>query len=190
MSPSSQKIRQVVVFVAMLLCLVSASGCFEDVLNRDLSLPAPLRDDFPYEFEVSERLFPFGGDNFQSNFGGHQHYFVIRGVIAPKPGQDFYQQSRKALRNYFTDNTVTIVVHGRDDQERESADVFVEDVNVGLTLIKDGLAWWSGAEFDGFEQYRDAQAEAEEQRSGLWGRLDDPIHPADFEQLHRERRGW
>ncbi len=71
----------------------------------------------------------------------------------------------------------------------EVADVFVinadpadiaGDLNVGLELIRQGLGWFDGTEFENSELYQQAELEAKTEKIGLWSEPD-PVPPWKFE---------
>ncbi len=161
-------------------------GCNGDILNAGKMLPAPLRYDFPYSIDEANRIRWWDGDNFDVKVGDVVHYIVVRGLIPPRTGQPFATQSRDRVRSLSRRKNLDIVVYRHDESKREVGDVFLDGENLGLRIIREGLAWYDGNEFEGSEQYRLAEEEAREKKLGLWA-SPDPVHPAEF--LDEQARG-
>ncbi len=56
----------------------------------------------------------------------------------------------------------------------------VVDIDVGLVMIRRGLAWYDGTEIEQAEAYRRAQAAARRQRRGIWSGSTEPQPPWEF----------
>ena len=183
------------VCVCTAFIIMMAIGC-DSTFGTRRDLPAPLRNDFPYE--ISGRLIGIaGGDNLQLFKDGSLHDIVIQGVDTPKSGQAFFQESRLALIKLTQSVTVRATVIGRDPHQREIAFVHVpgnrisgsgksnealpnEMADVGFEIIKVGLGWYDGSDFPNADQYRAAEKAARIARVGLWSDAN-PIAPWDFE---------
>jgi endonuclease YncB( thermonuclease family) len=105
---------------------------------------------------------------------------VVRllGIKALDPTHDRYgRDAAAALRNHLTDQPARVRVQqdsdGRakiDRHERVIAELFVGDRNLGITLVKDGLALvYTVYPFDAINTYLEHQARARELERGLWG---------------------
>jgi endonuclease YncB( thermonuclease family) len=185
--PAARKhpIANGVSWFASMLIFIGVMGCRDSIESK--SLPAPIRDEVEYNL-IGRIHRVWSADNFE--FGDQQelHFILVRGVDCPKLGQAFHSQSRRAARALTNGKDVRIEVVGRDELMTEIADVFVsnednstqDETNVGLELIKRGLGWYDGNEFEGADVYRLAQEEAKAQKIGLWS-LENPVSPAEFE---------
>ncbi len=159
--------------------LLLAAGCGWDGFSDFKSLPAPIAAELPYQIDNCRRKSVWGGDNFELADDGVVHYIVMEGIIAPKPGQRFYLNSRRQLVQMLGQDLFRVQVVGRDSFRREVGFVFVGDTCLNLEMLKQGLAWYDGSEFEGWEEYLRAEEEARSARVGLWRQLN-PIHPDDF----------
>ena len=144
----------------ILVVLMLGFGCNDPLLTGDRLMPAPLREDFPYEIS-GIAYSQFMGDSFQFTTDETAHFIILRGVDTPKSGQPFYRDARIALRKLIRYKTIRIKVVARDGQHREIGFAYcstAEDAitnyqpadvtcDVGLQLIKLGLGWYDGSEF-------------------------------------------
>ena len=144
------------------------------------SLPAPLAEDFPYEIPSGERMRVWGGENFELSDNGVLHFLILEGVSAPKPSQPHYEESRKHLIQMLRGKRIRTVIQSRDHMMREMARVYVDDVDVNLQMVKDGMAWWDGTEINGFEEIKMAEAIAREAKLGLFANPE-AVHPSEFQ---------
>ena len=69
----------------------------------------------------------FGGDNFQMFEGAHLHYIVLEGVDSPKPGQQFYIESRDALTSLLDEQSIELRIIRCDPDYREIGFAYLED---------------------------------------------------------------
>lgn len=118
---------------------------------------------------------------------------VVRfaGIDAPERGQAFSRQSREFLREAVRGRRVRTDCYKRDDHDREICRVFIDADDLGLRMLRAGMAW----HFKRFEseQTQDERAEydatqmgARNRRRGLW-RDDVPMPPWECRKLRRER---
>lgn len=94
-------------------------------------------------------------------------------VAAPSMGGPFHEESTKYLEGLIQNRTVTVVrlLHGR----AESGIVYVGDVDIGLEMIKAGMAWYYATDYpvqlsNEKKQYAIAAREAKIRRLGIWGK--------------------
>lgn len=173
------------------ISLLLTAGCIDSFFASDGSMPAPLREDFPYEISGAASS-QFMGDSFLFKTEDTIHFIVLKGIDTPREGQPFHRDARRALRKMVRYKTIRVRVVGRDAyhheigfavsppkegaQEKDSP----VDRDVGLQLIRLGLGWYDGAEFEDAELYRAAQQEARDARRGLWEQ-EDPVPPWEHE---------
>ena len=164
----------------LLVSFFSNLGCDNAGLIPEKTVPAPIAEKFPYEIPTATAKVIWGGDNFQVSHDGVVHYLVLQGIDSPKPGQDYYQPSRKHLEDLITNRPLRVIVYGLDNEKREVARVFINDMDVSLNMLRAGLAWYDGNEFEDAESFKQAEKTARDKKIGLW--IDpDPIHPSEFE---------
>ena len=165
----------------VLTLTIFAGGCGPNLK----AIPTPLHDPVEQVFEGRIRRI-WGGDNFEFGERLQLHYVLIRGVDTPKPGQDYYNEAREFFTKAVRGQTARVEICSRDELAREFADVFVlprkeGDVkkDMGLELIKAGLGWYDGMEFDKAEEFRQAEQEARASKIGLWSK-ENPVPPWEF----------
>ncbi len=107
----------------ILVGMCSLNGCADSTFGTYRGLPAPLRNDFPYEV-LGQATSHIGGDSFQMNIDGTIHFVVIEGIDSPKPGQPFYDEAIAHLTAMVDHQPLRLHVIGRDSLEREVALVF------------------------------------------------------------------
>ncbi len=175
----------------VLFCLL---GC-----EQSRSLPAPLLENSEYELEGRVRRL-WGGDSFEFGEVDELHCIMIRGVDTPKPGQQYFDDAKAHLAKLLRKRIARISIVSRDSMMREFADVHSRpktagnatlaeyantpdgiEINVGLSLIQEGLGWYDGMEFEGAEAYKQAELAAREARLGIWVQ-ENPVPPWDFEE--------
>jgi endonuclease YncB( thermonuclease family) len=109
-----------------------------------------------------------------------------RGPHPGSPGQPFGAEALAYVRDLITGKQVRLEILGKDRHGRSLAIVWLGDVNVNLTLVKEGLAWVSPsvgnprvrAELEVAEQ------QAQRARYGLWS-LPDPEPPWQYRKRLR-----
>lgn len=130
----------------------------------------------PHEpFEITGRVIKnHDGDtiNLQTN---EQGILTIRlsGADTPETGQAYWRVARDNLRSQVAEKTVTAWCFKRDQYNREVCHVTVNGSDLGLALVKQGLAWYAFMFANELtltmrEAYQSAEAQAREQRLGLW----------------------
>jgi endonuclease YncB( thermonuclease family) len=102
------------------------------------------------------------------------------------PGQPFGAEAAAYVRDLLVDKQVRLDVYGKDRSGRSLAVVWLGDIDVNLTLVKEGLAWVSpsltvrkvriGLEL--------AERQAQVGKYGLWA-LPNPESPWAFRKRHR-----
>ena len=121
----------------------------------------------------------------------------LLGVVLPEPprtgptgiavgGQPFGAQAERYARDLLLEKQVSLDVYGKDRAGRRLAVVWLGEINVNLTLVKEGLAWVDP--FLTATNVRAALEVAERQaqvgRYGLWG-LPEPEPPWEYRKRHR-----
>lgn len=102
------------------------------------------------------------------------------------PGQPFGAEAAAYVRDLLVDKQVRLDVYGKDRSGRSLAVVWLGDIDVNLTLVKEGLAWVSPSLTVpkvriGLEV---AERQAQVGRYGLWA-LPNPESPWEFRKRHR-----
>jgi endonuclease YncB( thermonuclease family) len=102
--------------------------------------------------------------------------------------QPFGDEAASYLRALLLGKQVLLEPHGKDRKGRLRAVVYLGEINVNLTLVKEGLAWVSPGNTS--PQVRAplqvAERQAQVARYGLWS-LPDPEPPWKFRKRHGVR---
>jgi len=109
-----------------------------------------------------------------------------RSGIPPTEGQPFGPEAATYVRDLLVDKQVRLETYGKDRGGRILAVVWLGDINVNLTLVKEGLAWVSpGISVSkvriGLEV---AERQAQVAKYGLWA-LPNPEPPWEYRRRHR-----
>ena len=169
--------------MTLLLVVYIVYGRDDELLIDTTSIPAGLRANSSANL-VGYIGRIWGGDNFEFGDESELHYFFITGVDCPEPGQPFFNRARRFLIARYRHKTLELTIDGYDDLKREFGHaIYVNqegvETDVGLNLIKHGMAWYDGGKFEGSEAYREAFEEAKREKIGLWAQSD-PVPPWEF----------
>lgn len=118
-----------------------------------------------------------------------QHKVRLSGIDAPEKRQAFGNQARQALAAHVFRRQVSVQWSKRDRYGRIVGNVYVGQIDVGLALIKTGLAWhYKAYQKEQSAQDRAAYSAAEDAarraRLGLWQDAS-RIAPWEFRRLRR-----
>jgi endonuclease YncB( thermonuclease family) len=123
---------------------------------------------------------------------GPQGSFLVRlvGIDAPEtgkskgdPGQPYSQAARRYLAQLVLNRCAELVFFGADRYARKLAVVRVDNQNVNLTMVREGLAEvYRGRKPDGFDSapFEAAQAQAQAERKGVWQQGRDYRSPVEW----------
>ncbi len=103
----------------------------------------------------------------------------IHGIDAPEAGQSYGREATAALKP-LEGYAVRFRAIDVDRYGRTVAKVYYGEEDIGLLMIRAGHAWHY-ARYDQSRAYRDAEAEAQSARRGLWAE-DSPVAPWDWRQ--------
>ena len=88
-------------------------------------------------------------------------------IDAPEGKQDFGQRSKKTLSDMVFGKQVKIESHGTDKYKRTLGTIFLDDMDVNLEMIKQGMAWVY-IQYAKDKAYFDAEQQARNSGAGLW----------------------
>ena len=106
----------------------------------------------------------------------------LDGIDAPETRQPFFQRAKQLTSRFVFGKVARVEVRDVDQYGRLVARVYVDELDLSLALVEQGLAWH-------FTRYSDDQTLAEAERAaraagvGLW-RAPNPVPPWEF------RRGF
>ena len=109
-----------------------------------------------------------------------------RAGVQPTEGQPFGPEAFSYLRDLLTNKQVRLETYGKDRSGRTLGVVWLGDINVNLTLVKEGLAWVSPRipVTKVRVELEVAERQARVGKYGLWA-LPDPEPPWEYRQRHR-----
>ena len=114
---------------------------------------------------------------------GNVYSVKLLGVDAPDENQSYFKKARKRLSELLDGKDVTLMLR-TNERDEAYATIFVGGDDVGLHLIREGLAWFSPSrattQNDADQtQYKSAEAAAKAAKLGLWDDKE-PIAPWAF----------
>ncbi len=118
------------------------------------------------------------GDTVSVKAGQKVFKLRLHGIDAPERGQDFGTKAKEALAAGIAGKMVLVHVRDIDRYGRIVAELFCDDVNWGLKLLEEGLAWHYTA-YDSSAVYAEAEARARQARRGLWSKPG-PVPPWEY----------
>jgi endonuclease YncB( thermonuclease family) len=139
------------------------------------------------EYQVTRVI---DGDTIKVDDGSKKITVRMVGIDAPEtskskndPGQPFSQRATKHLSSLVLNQTVDIKSYGLDRDGRVLGEVFLEDRNINLEMVKAGYAEvYRGKTAPGLdlEQYRKAEENAKKANRGMWVLGDKYISPREW----------
>ena len=115
------------------------------------------------------------GDTIRAEANGKEIKIRLVEIDAPEMNQAFGAQSKNFLNRLLYQKNVTLIAQGEDRYGRVLGNLFSNELNVNMLMVKFGFAWVYDeyAKNSSLYKYQD-QAKAE--NLGLW-RAKDPIAP-------------
>lgn len=172
-----------------LIVLLVLSGAL-DVLCQDAPEPATYTFGLEHVSIHGRITGVVDGDTINVLIKAKQHIRVrIAFVDAPEKGQPFGQRAKQAMSGLVFGKDVKLRPHTIDRHGRLVARVLVDNQDVGLELLKQGLCWvyekYVGEASPEIQNgYRDAQHMAQSEKAGLWQDFD-PVPPWEWRKEKR-----
>lgn len=121
----------------------------------------------------------------------HQYKVRLSGIDAPERKQAFGTVSRNALSNMIFGKQVVVTYSKLDRNKRPLGKIFIDDQDVNLAMIKNGMAWHftkyqKTQSFEDRLNYLHAQMDAEKQKIGLWTDPH-PVPPWEFRKSKKKK---
>ena len=98
---------------------------------------------------------------------GARYKVRLAKIDPPESKQEWGQETTEMLRRLVGDKMVRIVWDKLDRYRRIIGVVYVDNVEINLTMVATGTAWHYKA-FDSSHAYSEAEKSARENRLGLW----------------------
>ena len=135
------------------------------------------------------------GDTIKVDDGTKKIPVRLVGIDAPETpkiknqtGQPFNQRSKKHLSSLVLNQVVEIKSYGFDGDGRMLGEVFGEDRNINIEMLKAGLAEvYRGTPASGLEMepYWKAEGEAKAAERGMWVQGDKYVSPMEWRRTYR-----
>jgi endonuclease YncB( thermonuclease family) len=114
----------------------------------------------------------------------------LKAIVPPEGGQPFSDDSRDHLRSLVLDQTVVVDYTHLADRYLE-ARVFLNGVDIGSQMLRDGVAWYDHAtDYELTETDRDLYAQCEQaaraEKRGLW-REESPVAPWEYRRIQQAK---
>lgn len=108
----------------------------------------------------------------------------IWGIDAPELDQAWGKVAKSALIELIHNKQVEITIKGKS-YNRQVVQITVNGRDIGLELIKMGLAWHSDKHASEMTEYQQAQEEAQKEKRGLWGDRK-PVAPWEWRENRKK----
>lgn len=134
----------------------------------------------------------FDGDTFDLRTADRSVVRVrFAGIDAPERGQAYSRKATAYLESLVRGKTVSVRCYKDDGNAREVCDVDVEGEDIGLAMIKAGLAWhfkrFENEQEEGTRRaYTAAEDQARSARVGLWAYSEPPMPPWECRRRRRD----
>lgn len=107
----------------------------------------------------------------------------IHGIDCPEYGQHGFEKAKQALENFFFDleefEIIKYKFFGIDKYGRLLCKIYISEIDIGLELVKQGLAW-------SYPDYKDAELKAIQEKRGIWKNKNN-IPPWVFRKNQKEQ---
>lgn len=115
-----------------------------------------------------------------------QHRIRLHGIDSPEKGQDYYQVAKDYAGQLCFQKQVEVAILDYDHYKRAIGKIYVDGLEVNLSLLKVGLAWHF-TQFDQSEEYALAEAEAKLNKMNIWS-LKTVTAPWEFRKIKRQQQ--
>ncbi len=115
-----------------------------------------------------------------------QHRIRLHGIDSPEKGQDYYQVAKDYVGQLCFQKQVEVDILNYDHYKRAIGKVYVDGLEVNLSLLKVGLAWHF-TQFDQSEEYALAESEAKLNKMNIWS-LKTVTAPWEFRKIKRQQQ--
>ena len=146
---------------------------------------------FAGQFKVTRA---YDGDTIKVAENGKEITIRLVGIDAPEishkkhlPGQPFCLKSKEYLSSLILNKVVRIQFYGKDASGKILGEIFADEVNVNIEMIKAGLAEvYRGIPATDLEisAYRDAENRAKADVKGMWELRDQYFSPLDWREMY------
>ena len=122
-----------------------------------------------------ENIRVIDGDTIRAEAKGKEIKIRLVEIDAPEMNQPFGAQSKNFLNRLLYEKDVTLIAQGEDRYGRILGNLFSNELNVNMLMVKFGFAWVYDEYAKNSSLYK-YQNQAQAENLGLW-RAKDPIAP-------------
>ena len=115
------------------------------------------------------------GDTIRAEAKGQEIKIRLVEIDAPEMNQPFGAQSKNFLNRLLYEKNVTLIAQGEDQYGRVLGNLFSNELNVNMLMVKFGFAWVYDKYAKNSSLYK-YQDQAKTENLGLW-RAKNPIAP-------------
>jgi len=114
------------------------------------------------------------------------------GIDAPEKVQPYGEVARQHLADLILDRFVLVEYSGLSDNSYILGKVFFKDLDVGMQMLRDGVAWFDKAASNRLtvaesQTYSASEVAARNERRGIW-QQESPVSPWEFREQQAARR--
>jgi len=137
-------------------------------------LPLPFQAELKHVIDGDSIVVVRTGNDAQGNGAGSVLELRLWGIDAPEFGAPWSKKTKRRLQRVLHGQTLDVLPVTFDRYERLVSEIHVAEINVGLRLVEEGLAWVY-RRYNNRQDYIDAQIGAKESLAGFWA---DPVASA------------
>ncbi|MDR3258925.1 MAG: thermonuclease family protein [Fusobacteriaceae bacterium] len=166
--------KKMILFTLCFLILV-ITGCGNKFTSRD---------DIKYEL-YGKVIKVADGDTFTLSANKKTYKIRMYGIDAPESDQLYGRQSAKYLSTLILNKNVGIKIIDEDRYKRIVGKVYLNNEEINLKLLKDGIAWFYEYHASNEDAYKKASEEAKRLNLGLWSDKN-AINPREFRVKYKK----
>ncbi len=123
-------------------------------------------------------------DVLEVNIAGQTEVVRLYGIDCPEPGQPHAQDALDFVTGQVLGKDVSVAVRATDNEGKKVVEVLLpSQVNLNLTLLEKGLAWWDERNAPNDSALKRLTAKAIAAKAGLWSDPA-PLAPWDYRASH------
>jgi endonuclease YncB( thermonuclease family) len=113
-----------------------------------------------------------------------QHKVRLYGIDTPERDQPYGKAAKRALMQLVDEKPVGVVIVTTDSYGREVGTLYRDGVNINVTMVESGYAWWYQYYAPHEHALQEAEQRARTQDLGLWAEPH-PVAPWDWRRNKR-----
>lgn len=176
----------------------------EEEFHEYISKPEELKSDNKEQTDFQKNVFKqfqvikvYDGDSLKLSDNNIELIVRLIGIDAPetahkrkgKPEQPYGEEAKKYLEKLILNKMVSIKGYGTDIYSRQLAEIFSENKNIGIELLKAGFAeTYKGNSPKNFDPtlFRKAEKKAKKFRKGIWALGSKYVSPGKWRKKYKQ----